>query len=750
MLMPGLFGSPVFPRTDTRRKKWNVGSHDDDRSTMDEISAGWSCLMTDHCFLESGRRKFLVPFVLVLLSLGYGALGFSFRPLESAFGVPRPAQNPSRKPRLFRSDQYLLKVAKEDVRSQHDQRAKKALDELLAAHPQSILRGPAFLLLARIASREAVRSGRRDDNTPMKLFRKAEEVPPSGWDQGEVRYRMGQYLIRRRFGVEGRGLLEQVLSRYSRGAWAFRAKLLMADSFRSERRLARAEAILKEINPEKGGFSGTKEDRVRYDYESGHLLMDKGRFGEAQDFFVKALKLSPAYPYRHPGILFLLGRYSYSQKHNRRAAILFRTFIRFFPDDERSSDSQYYLARISGRMGRTSHERARLREVISDNPHSTGSHLAKLRLIQMTFFSGTGTSSAPLPEVQDRAIKTLARLERLETNKRIAGEAAILRVRLLDLTGKNDEAMRILSRLQGDTDLSGSFGKRLLAEEQSILMKKILALSNPMHPGNILALYHSYRYRLPDPASPGGGTLSLLLARAEWKLGRADQAFRFLDQVQKNPYDTRDRNRALYLRYRWLLARNQASSALNLAIDQSSRKTLPPSDRALWLARASGLAKKQGNRDVERRILGAELSSGLPVPHRGRVLARLGLLDLSAGKEEEGRDKLLQALPEIQNETGQKELRSDVLFHLGQISWARGEKANAGEYWQAMIQCCPSDKRRPWVMYQMGNMALENGDRAGALDWFSMAVKSSGGTDIGKVARLKIEAMGLEKKGEEH
>lgn len=688
--------------------------------------------------------------ICLLPSPGTGISGLPFiLPAKVVWG-DEPTNLKPRAPLRFRSDLYLLKVAREDFRLQHDQMARKALNDLLSSHPRSILKGPALLLLARISAIETIQSKNRDFRAPLKLFRQAEAVLPSGWDKGEVRYRMGQYLIRQRFGVEGRGLLDQVVSRFPEGPWVFRAKLLMADSLREEGHLVQAEKILKEIGPQSPLSSKrlprTKEETLRYDYAMGHLLMDEGRPGEAQGLYIKALNLSSAYPYKHPEVLILLGRYAYSMEHNRRAARLFRTLLHLYPDDGRTSEAEYYMARIAGRMGPASHERARLRAVIADNPGTTGSHLAQLQLIRMTFISGKN-SPASLPEVRDKAIDRLAQLESEERNVRIAGEAALLRIRLLDMEGRSEEALRILSRLEGDTDLSGSFGRRLLAMEQRILLEKILSLSHPLKASRTLAFYRSYRYRLPSLSSPGGGNLALLLARAQWKKGAPDKAFENLDRALENIHDKKSRREASFLRFDWLESSRGEKSALEWARINLSDRSLSDGDRALWFSRAIALTRKSRQTSMERTLLEQWLKSGVHVEHTTRLKARLGLLDLAAGKEEEGEKALVRVLPSLRDRSGDKALLSDALFHLGQLSWSRGDLTRGEAYWKELLECCPSDRRRPWVLYQMGNMALGRGDRTDALDFFKRAEKASGGKEIGKVARLKIESMGLENNG---
>ncbi len=307
--------------------------------------------------------------------------------------------------------------------------------------------------------------------------------------------------------------------------------------------------------------------------------------------------------------------------------------------------------------------------------------------------------------------------------------------------------MRILARLEGDVDLSGSFGRRLKALEGRILLEKIVALSHPLHATRVLDFYHSYRYRLPPLSSPDGGPLALILAQALWKHGDQEQALSTLDQILQGSPSVSLRRQASLQRFDWLMASHRENSALDWALKNLREKSISRQDRTLWFSRAARLTAQQGKAGTERKILREWLSSGTPLEHRGPLMARLGLLDLSSGKDREGEQELLGALPDLRNGSGNNTELSDVLFHLGQIAWARGDKTKAEAYWQEQIQCCHSDRRNPWIMYQMGKMALLDGDRTRALAWFQKAVKASGGRDIGKVARLKIKSMELEKNG---
>ena len=646
-------------------------------------------------------------------------------------------------------DRGLLSVALKDFRSQHDRMARKAIKELLSSHPGSLYRGPALLLLARIHAREAIGKSSGDFREPLAYFRKAEETPPSGWDRGEVLFREGQYLIRQRFGAEGRGILSQLLSRFPDSPWVFRARLATADSWREKGNLRRADKILDGVRTSLS-HSSPMTDRIRYLYLLGHVRLDQGDLPGAESAFLSALSLSKSYPYHHPEALFLLARTAYALGHNHRSAALFKSFARLFPNDPRSGESEYYLARISGRMGFLSHEKARLREVVADYPGSAASHLARTELLRLVFFSpDNGESPGDLPELLSRSIRELGKIASEERNRRISGEAALLRLRLMDRAGDWEGAIRKISRLEGTVDPASRFGVRLRKLETSLVLNRISQLSYPLHAGQILNLYHSYRYRLPLASDPAGASLFLSLARATRKKGEKERAGRELDSVLSHSKDPVLLAKARKLRYRWLIQDGKKSRALDWAITFYGNRTIPSTERREWFAKALDLARQMKKPDIEKEVLSSWAASGVPIDHPGEVLARLGLLEIGSGDPDKGRSDLLRALPEIEGRRENPSLLARVLFRLGQESFLRGDRASSRRYWQEMLACCPSDPHGGWVTYQMGQMALSDGHANEALEWFEKTVRKYPGEEVARVAKEKIRAMRLEKKNGE-
>lgn len=660
---------------------------------------------------------------------------------------PRALAGTAPKGRLGpKDDRTLLSVARKDLRSRHLRMAEEALVELLASHPHSVYRGPALLLLARIHGREALDKGARNFREPLVYFRKAEAVLPPGWDKGEVLFREGRYLIRQRFGAEGRGILARVLSLYPDSPWAFRARLAIADSWRAKGNLRRAESMLATARPHLA-TSASKEDRIRYDYLQGHILLDRGDLEGAESAFLSALALSKRYPYHHPGVLFLLARTAYTLRHNRRSAVLFRSFERLFPNDRRAGEAEYYLARISGRIGRLSHERARLRAVVADNPGSTASHMARIELLRLTFFHGAGAQKErDLPELLSRSIREMGRIASEERNQRVANEAILLRIRLQARSGSWDRAIREVARLEGRIDPSTRMGQKVRHLETELVLDRIALLSNPLHPRKILSLFRSYHYRLPSPQDPGGASLALSLARAQRKVGHRKRAVRTLESALLHIRDPILRKEALTLRYRWLIEDDRKEQAFRFAMSLGEDSSLSIPEREGWFAHAEKLARDMKKPKLEQSVLGRWSDSGVPMDNPGAALARLGLLDIASGHGKKGLALLKQALPEIEDSPKKRALLGRVLFHLGQESLLRGDRAEARRYWQQLLVCCPAGPHGGWVSYQMGQMALSEGHSREALDWFEKTVRLYFGEEVARIAEQKIRAMKLEKK----
>ncbi|EQD25499.1 MAG: hypothetical protein D084_Lepto4C00110G0001, partial [Leptospirillum sp. Group IV 'UBA BS'] len=544
--------------------------------------------------------------------------------------------------------------------------------------------------MARIHSRKALEKGIRDFREPLAYFRKAEEVPPLGWDKGEVLFREGQYLIRQRFGAEGRGLLSRLPVRFPDSPWVFRASLAIADSWRERGNLERADRILEEIRTRLNAASPL-DDRLRYLYLRGHVLLDRGNLPEAESAFLSALALSKRYPYHHPGALFLLARTSFALGHYRRSAALFRRFSRLFPSDPRSGESEYYLARISGRLGYLSHEEARLREVVADNPGSPASHLARIELLKLVFFPpDRREASRDLPELLARSIRELRRIALEERNQRISEEASLLRLRLMDRAGDWKGALREISLLEGRIDPGSRFGMRLRKLEASLVMNRIEKLAHPLEAKRILALYRSYRYRLPKDSDPEAASLFLSLARANRKAGGKERAGRELHAVLAHSRDPALLDTARALRYRWLVEDGQRSQALLWANSLSGDASLSPAERKGWFEKAADLAREMKSPDLERQALSRWDKSGVGLDHPGERLARLGLLEIRSGNPDKGRANLLRALPEIEGRPKERLLLGRVLFRLGQNSLLRGDRTGSRRYWQEMLGCCPS------------------------------------------------------------
>ncbi len=645
-----------------------------------------------------------------------------------------------------RSDQYLLDVAMEDLRRWNNRLAEKAISDLLRFHQGSILQGPALLLLARIHAREAIGKGSRHFRDPLSYFRMAENLPPFGWDRGEILFRKGQYFIRQGFGAEGRGYLEQVLSRYPNSPWAIRAKIEMADSWRARGNLKRAEKDLGEVQSRLTPLS-PPQDRILVMYLRGHIQLDRGHLEKARSTFDGVLASSKEYPYAHPETLFLLARAAYAFGHDRRSATLFRQFIRLFPNNPKVGEAEYYLARISGRLGFPTHELARLREVVKDYPGALASHQAWIALLNQIFFgSHEKPAAGDLPEMLARSIAQLGRISSEERNQRVALEAELLRARLLDRAGDWKGAFREVFRLEGKVDPVSRIGKKVHHFEEHLILARIKTLSHPLQAENILSFYHSYCYRLPGPEDPGAASLYLTLSRAYRKKGDKKAAWNDLEKILSSSKDPALLAKARNQRFRWLLEDGNTQDAIKMAMDLSASSSLSRDERRKWFKLATSEAQKIKNRSLEMQIFSQWAASGVPLEHPGETLARMGLFDLGRGRHDKGRAELLQALPKIEGHEEDKSLEARVLFHLGKESFINGEREEARRYWEKMLDCCASDPRGGWVTYQLGQMALAQGNVGKARNWFQKTVDLYPNEEVARVARQRIQAMALENK----
>ncbi|MGC8529555.1 MAG: tetratricopeptide repeat protein [Leptospirillia bacterium] len=668
-------------------------------------------------------------------------------------GRARPAPLPSGGGKLpatlhARSDEFLFRTARNYFRGGHDRLALQAVNMLLKDHPGSVLQGPALLLRARIEARRSIRRGDRDFRGPLVLFRQAGKAPPPGWDKGEVLFRMGQYLVRKRFGVEGRGLLERLRSENPQSPWSYRALLSIADSYRQKGDLLRAEKRLLMADPEKYPGPVTKNDRLRWLYLAGHLKLDRGDVPGAGEDFLAALSLSHDYPYSHPESLFLLGRYAYRAHHDLRAVILFRRFIRLFPNDSRLSLAMYYRARLSGRLGHPDREKGRLRELTLDEPGTSGSHMATIRLIEMTFPEKSPPKGAWDTSLLSRSLSLLKKISEEETHARIVQRASLLRISLLSRSGHPNQALRELIRISEGVDPQTDFGRRLEALKGQVTLARALALAHPLRPHRLLEVYRVSRREIPPPSDPSSAPLYLALARAYRKTGEAEKADRLIDNVLSHATDPTLRDRAARRKFSWLLADKKIAMAMNFALVRAEDTTLAPPLREGWFDTALKEAVAGGDSEGERRVLEAWEASGVPEKDPDRLRARLGLLEIDAGKTDRGRKLLLEALPGLEIRSDARPELAESLYRLGEMAREEGDLSTARKDWEKFLDCCRGNPQGGWVMYQLGQAALSEGRQDEALDWFKKTVKGYPGQDVAKLAGMKITELTLEKRHE--
>ncbi len=664
-----------------------------------------------------------------------------------AFSATLPPQSGDHAATLrFRSDAFLFRTAKSYFMGGHDRLALKAVDRLLKDHPGSILQGPALLLRARIEARRSIRRNDRDFRGPLALFRQAEKVPPLGWDKGEVLFREGQYLIRKRFGVEGRGILDRLRSEDPQSPWSYRALLSVADSYRQKGDLRRAEKRLLVADPDKYPDPITKDDRLRWLYISGHLSLDRGDIPGAGGHFLQALSLSHDYPYSHPDVLFLLGRYAYRAHHDLRAVTLFRRFIRLFPNDSRLSLAMYYRARLSGRLGHPDRERGRLRELTADEPGTAGSHMAKIRMVAMTFPEKNPSPKAWDPTLLARSLTLLSAIAQKETHDRIAQRASLLRISLLSRSGHPNQALRELIRISEGVDPLTDFGHRLGALKDQVTLARALALAHPLKPHRLIEVYRVSRREIPPPSDPSAASLYIALARAYRKIGESGRAEILIDDVLSQATDPTLRDQAARKKFSWLVADKKVEAAMGFALDRAQETSASSTIREGWFESALQEAVAGENREGERRVLDSWESSGVPEKDPDGQRARLGLLDIDAGKTERGRALLLGALPGLEVRPDAKAELAESLYRLGELAREEGDISTARKDWEKFLGCCEKNPHGGWVMYQLGQAALSEGKTDEALEWFKKTVKNYSGQEVSKLAGMKITEISLEKR----
>ena len=684
--------------------------------------------------------------VLILCLLSVAWLNFTISP-SPAFSASRSSEAPAAKARLqFRSDEFLLRTGTGYFRGGHDRLALQAVDRLLKDHPGSILRGPALLLRARIEARRSVRRKDKDFRKTLALFRQAQRVPPYGWDKGEILFRMGQYLVKKKFGVEGRGLLERLRSEDPQSPWSYRALLSIADSYRQKGDLIRAEKRLLAADPAKDPTPVTKKDHLRWLYLAGHLKLDQGDIPGAGGEFLQALALSHDYPYSHPKALFILGRYAYRAHHDIRAVTLFRRFIRLFPNDSRLSLAMYYRARLSGRLGHPDRERGRLRELTIDEPGTAGSHMAKIRMVAMTFPETNPSGKVWSPTLLARSITLLSKIAQNETHDRIAQRASLLRISLLSRSGHPNQALRELIRISEGVDPHTDFGRRLEALKGQVTLARALALAHPLKAHRLIEVYRVSRREIPPPSDPAAAPLYVALARAYRKTGETGRAEMVLDHVLTLATDPELRDRAAIKKFSWLVKDKKIGMAMDFSLGRAQETTLSPALRKGWFESALKEAVAGENRDGERRVLEAWESSGVPEQDPDRQRARLGLLEIEAGKTERGRTLLLGALPGLEVRPDARGELAESLYRLGELSREEGDLPAARQDWEKFLACCQQDPEGGWVMYQLGQAALSEGHSGEALEWFQKTVKGYPGQDVAKLAGMKITELSLEKR----
>ncbi len=188
---------------------------------------------------------------------------------------------------------------------------------------------------------------------------------------------------------------------------------------------------------------------------------------------------------------------------------------------------------------------------------------------------------------------------------------------------------------------------------------------------------------------------------------------------------------------------------MNFALVRAEDAASSPTLREGWFDSALKEAVAGGDAEGERRVLEAWEDSGVPEKDPDRQRARLGLLEIDAGKADRGRRLLLEALPGLEVRPDAKAELAESLYRLGEMAREEGDLTTARKDWGKFLECCRGNPQGGWVMYQLGQAALSEGRQDEALDWFKKTVKGYPGQDVAKLAGMKITEITLEKRHDE-
>ncbi len=650
-------------------------------------------------------------------------------------------------------------------------RATRELDGLLKSHPDSVLTGPSYLLLGRISGRMAVRPGltRQERNRfwreAIRLCWKAHYALPAKWDRGRAGYRMGRIMFRRGFYPEAKGYLEMGLGEAPDGPRAFDSHLLLAEILRREKHLDASRQILdrllSRLNPQS---SVALRQRISLDYEKSRVLLDLGQMGEAGSLLSEALSLDGNYPYKHPSLLLLLGRYADRAGHNRRAFALYRNFLRFDPESPHVPEARYRMALLAGRLGRRRSMDARLRELIHESPESDWSIRARLKLAESANGRSLLNSSPVKPHRKsdlDRMIDRLEGVNLQRGSRRSRVMALSLIVPLLAERNQWSQALRKLHRISSLVEPESPLGRRVSGLETGLVYGWILSESRSRHPQKVLRIARSYGYALMPSLTDSRPTafeeesirkssrVFVLIGKAQEELNRPEAAERWYRKAL-SVASLRDRAGVLGDLFRLALVRRKPDDAYRTGLELLAVLPADPAEKPVWLGRMARLARRMGRTGRETSFLETRLSLFPEDESSGRSLARLFEIESGRGEYQKALETAVRARSFLDGSRDPRDRKAllTLLYDWGKMERELHHVDRSSRIWTAFVDTAPADPRAGWVSYQLGNMAETMGHPEEAYRWFLQASRSKSPSPLAEVARQR--ARGIKLAGEVH
>lgn len=644
--------------------------------------------------------------------------------------------------------------------------ARKRVRKMLKQHPRSVKIGPAWLLLGRIESRAArdvllpKTSRNRALRQALRLYWRAHDANPSGWDRGRVAYRMGELMDRMGFFAEARGYLELSVREAPEGPRFFDSRILLAEILRKEGHPGLAARVIGRLSARVDlTYPGNTSMILPLLYERSRIDMALGKVKDAGSLLKKALALDGSYPYKHPDDLFVLATYADREGHNRRAFALYRNFLRFGSESHLVPEALYRMALLSGRMGKESSAQARLLELIHEYPSSEWADRGRL---EVAHIAGSRLSKTILPGQSHSRSALDRKIERLlEVNLRRGSVSS--RVMSLSLTapllarrGQWREALSKLHRISIDADPTSSDGQRLAGLETALVTGWIIRQSEPFRPDRIVRIVRDYGYALQggirDPrATPfeieGQKAMPRvyeLEGKAQEALGHPKQA---LDWYRKGLRIAGLSWRARILGDLVRLQEKTGDLGQAWADGQNLLLDLPlhSPDRPVWMGRLARLARKRGEVRREAVLLRQRIREYPEDSSTGRSLVRLFVLDradenpLQAEKDA----RLAKIFLDDSRDPADRKALGKLLYHWGKMERNLHHPRRAYRLLASFVDGFPQDPRSGWALYQLGNLALVLGDAGKARDWFLKVTREEAGSPLGKVARERARGIRL-------